>query len=532
MVAVAAAAVLLYLNSLGNGFAYDDLHLIVGNPLIQDPENLGTLWLAPYWPTLDGLERGLYRPLTSFLFAVQWAAGGGEPLLFHLTSVFLHALASVLVFALLEELIGRGPALAGALIFAAHPVHVEAVANPVGQAELLAAVLVLSAAVAYARRPLTGGSSPRLLCFLALAFLGGLLAKENAVVLPGLLVVLDVAQGRPRRKGYGSEGLRLGVLLLAVAAIYLTLRYAVLGGALTQGVATNLGFLLDPATRILTALSVWPEYARLLFAPADLSAMYDPATINPAATFTAPAVAGALLLLGAIATCLIPRAWPGGALGASWFLLSVLPVSNLLFPVGTVLAERTLYLPSVAVAIWAAYAFRWIRDRASSRRWPRAVTSVTVAAAVAGLGARAVSRNPVWSDNETLVAVTLRDHPENFRAQWFTASQLFEAGDTTGSREHWEEAHRTFSGHAGFLTSYARFLLASGATTGAEEMARQALAIDPNGAWSLFTMGLVETADGRSTLAASRAERLEALGFDELARALQDSIAAGGGTRR
>lgn len=530
--AVAAAGILVYLNSLPNGFAFDDLPIIVDNPTVQNPGNLGAIWLTPYWPGLDGLERGLYRPLTSFLFAIEWAMGGGGPLVFHLTSVLLHSLASVLVFALLAALVGRIPALCGALVFAVHPVHVEAVANSVGQAELLSAVCVLSATVAYARRPSGRGPSFRLNLLLSAAFLGGLLAKENAIVLPGLLLALDVAQGRVRRSGYADGALRLGVLFLAAGSVYLAVRFAVLGGSLTGDAAVNLPFLLDPGTRIRTALSVWPEYARLLLAPAHLSAMYDPATITPAMAITPGVLAGAALLLAAIVVCLLPSAWPGVALGSAWFVLAVLPVSNLVFPIGTMLAERTLYLPSVALAIWIAFAVLRVRARAPDPSWAPAAVLVAVAFATAALGTRTILRNPAWADNETLFATTLRDHPESFRVQWFTAQRLFEAGDTAGSRAHWERAVGIYGGGGGLLTSYARFLLATGEIGEAGEMATRALDIDPDGAWSLFTMGLVDLAAARPGAAASRADRLESLGFHRLARSLEDSIAAGGSDPR
>ncbi|NJD08968.1 MAG: hypothetical protein FIB01_00495, partial [Gemmatimonadetes bacterium] len=76
------AAVLPYLNSLANGYALDDVFIIQLNDRVHRLADLRGLWLTPYWPYL-GSEAGLYRPLTIFLFAVQWAVGGGAPWLFH-----------------------------------------------------------------------------------------------------------------------------------------------------------------------------------------------------------------------------------------------------------------------------------------------------------------------------------------------------------------------------------------------------------------------------------------------------------------
>src|SRR5690606_23003950 len=133
-----------YANALANGFALDDVYIIQRNPRVHDLSNLRDIWLTPYWPW-SGRELGLYRPGTIFLYAVQWAIGEGAAQAFHVMNLLLHALASVLVFVLLRRLVSDIPALAGALIFAVHPVHAEAVANVVGQAEIVAAIAVLAA---------------------------------------------------------------------------------------------------------------------------------------------------------------------------------------------------------------------------------------------------------------------------------------------------------------------------------------------------------------------------------------------------
>ena len=112
---MALAAILVYLNSLANGFAFDDLGIIVDNPTVHELGNLLRIWGTPYWPGAEALDRGLYRPLTVFLFAIQWAVGQGSPFPFHVLNVLLHALASLLVFRLLDRLVGWKGALPAAL---------------------------------------------------------------------------------------------------------------------------------------------------------------------------------------------------------------------------------------------------------------------------------------------------------------------------------------------------------------------------------------------------------------------------------
>ena len=132
------AAVVVAAASLRNGFAYDDVPLVVENArvttLLPPWEYLG----LPYWP-----NGGLYRPLTVSFMALLWKLGGGAPWIFHAANVALHALATGLVYLLARRLMAPWATFA-ALLFAVHPVHVEAVANAVGLSELLCTTLVLA----------------------------------------------------------------------------------------------------------------------------------------------------------------------------------------------------------------------------------------------------------------------------------------------------------------------------------------------------------------------------------------------------
>src|SRR5690606_26656657 len=151
-IAVAVLAIVVYANSIANGFAYDDVLIIETNSRVHQLRDQASIWLKPYWPNY-GPELGLYRPLAIFFYAVQWAVSGGEPWLFHTMNVLMHAGVSVLVFLLLARLASTPAALVGGIIFAVHPVHTEVVANVVGQAELIAAGGVVGACLLVVGRP-------------------------------------------------------------------------------------------------------------------------------------------------------------------------------------------------------------------------------------------------------------------------------------------------------------------------------------------------------------------------------------------
>src|SRR3989442_14159804 len=152
---VAACAVVVYLGALWNRFAVDDLPIIVLNPLVGDASGMWRAFAAPYWPS--DLGGHMYRPLVIASFALDHLIDGAA--WFHGVNLLWHAGAAVAVAALARRWMGDVGALVAGLLFAVHPVHVEAVANVVGRAELMAAVFVVLAVYAALGRAPAGWSA-------------------------------------------------------------------------------------------------------------------------------------------------------------------------------------------------------------------------------------------------------------------------------------------------------------------------------------------------------------------------------------
>jgi tetratricopeptide (TPR) repeat protein len=473
------------LTSLGNGFALDDVHIIQNNTAVHALD-LGTLWGGPYWPKGEAL--GLYRPLTTTLFAVQWAAGDGNPFVFHATSVLLHAVATLLVFLLLARLLPRTTAgsygaLAGASVFAVHPVHVEAVANVVGQAELLAAIALLAACAVWIGRDPDAAVSPRGIAAVAVLYIVGMLSKEHAIVLPALLVAVDAASGRWRGANTGAyaRGTAAAFGVLAAAALsYLVIRHLVLGSITAENPNPGLAYLQGDL-RIWNALRAWPEYFRLMFFPLDLSADYAPAVIPVARGFS-PEVAVGLLLLTTTSVVALAVSRTGiVGLAAAWFLIVILPVSNLLFPIGVLVAERTLYLPSVALGLIAAAGVVHVIGSAegATTRTRQAATAFGVVIVCSLLLTRSFIRAPVWDSTETVHRSLIQDHPESYRAQWALGSRALAAGDREQAARHYDFAYRIHPDDPKFLLDYAnQFLRAGDLATGLAHL-QHARRLDP-----------------------------------------------------
>jgi hypothetical protein len=428
LVLLAAAAV--YANALANGFALDDVYIVKQNPRVHALGDLRSIWLKPYWPFF-GRELGLWRPMAIFGYALQWAVMGDKPWFFHSVNILLHTGVSLLGFLLLRRLTQSTPAaLLGALVFAVHPVHTEVVANVVGQAELIAAFTTLGACLLFITRPDGQSISWGRRVALLVLFLAGVLAKESAIVLPGLLVALDFATGRVRAErsslvSYTRALAMPAFLFAAVSVLYFSYRVGVLGSIGGVDAAPNLGFLREQH-RVLISFRGWIEYFRLLVLPADLSSDYSPGVILPVDGWTPMVALGAAVLAGiALIAALTPR-FPRAGLPAAWLLITALPTSNLLVPIGVVVAERLLYTPSFALSIALAFLWKTLEGAGApvrTRRFAAALAGIVIALMVA----RTVIRNPDWDSTETVFSALVRDHPESYRSQWRNATHAYMA---------------------------------------------------------------------------------------------------------
>ena len=225
-----AAAVLLSANSVLNDFAYDDLPVIVENTALQDLGTLPEALVSPYWPNEYGRDLGLWRPAVTALYGIQWAVWGENPAMFHLVNVLLHGVVTALVVLVLAEIAPLALAFVAGLLFAVHPVHVEAVANVVGLAEVFSSALYLGACLVFLR----AGERIALLpgAAITILFVLAFLAKESAVTLPGVLFLLDGARDNVGFKGalsYVRRRWGLYLSLTVAAGLILIGRYAVLG---------------------------------------------------------------------------------------------------------------------------------------------------------------------------------------------------------------------------------------------------------------------------------------------------------------
>lgn len=550
-----ALAVLAYLGALFNGFAYDDLVLIVGDPGIRSLDGLWERLGQPSWPGAFGLDVGAWRPVTTATWALVWAGFGDSAFAFHALGIVLHAVVTALTVLILAEIAPLLVAGLGGVLFAVHPVHTEAIANVVGSAEPLAATFAFTATLLHLR----GGSSYGRLrvAGVTAAYALAVLAKESAAVLPLLLFLLDGAREDvplSRVADYVRDRLLLFTAMGASLVLILVFRADVVG-AVTGATHPMGAEVLRDAPRVWTVFSTWPHYLRLLFFPADLSPDYAPGVVPVVFHWSASALLGAMLGLA----CLLAaaRAWRVAppvaagtlsgrlpALGILWIPAAMLPASNVLFLGPVLVAERTLYVASFGaclVGAWLVVALAEVR--------PGAARGLAIAVVLAALG-RTVTRVPEWRDTDTVMGALIEAHPESGTG-WLTLGRRL-----AGEGRH-AEALRAYGWGVAFLnseyrpsTQIATQLLAMGRHDQARFFLRRAWADRPEWYTAPGLLAAAELNAGRpaEAAAAARAATIlepgdanmhqllaQALGglndWETAARARESAIAHGFGDR-
>ncbi len=407
VVLVPALALVLYANTAVNDFAIDDKSIILENPYtLAGFSGLPDLLVGHGMQWKVGLVDEQYRPLSMATHAVVCEFFGPKPAPAHILNILLFALAGTMLFFFLRRLLRDFPpplAFFAALLFVAHPIHTEVVANVKGRDEILALLNALAAGwflLVHVDRGKKGA-----LVFSAVFFFLAVSSKESAITFLGIFpLALWMFRGAKL-----SAILRVCAPLLVAAGAYVAIRHFVVDAPMipvTDKLENPLLYVGAPE-RVATACTVIVRYVGLLALPHPLVSDYS---YNQVPIVSWSDAFGALSILFCTGLVLF-AAWcvrkrPLVGFGMMFFLVTLSIVSNLFFGIGTIMGERLLFVPSVGFCLLFAGLLR---------RLP--VPGILVVIVLSLYGYKTVTRNMEWKDDRTLSSRDIHHSPGSSKLQ-------------------------------------------------------------------------------------------------------------------
>ena len=490
-----AITVLCYVGTLSFEFVYDDEILIVHNPLILSAQSIPSYFTQHLVQFLNPHAAGnYYRPVQLLWLLLNRTLWGTNPIGWHFSVVALHALDAGCVYLLARKILrGKSAAWLAGAVFALHPVHVESAAWAMGFIDPLYTLLVLASFLCYleARERPSGRTPWKLVSIFAYALAA--FAKEPALILPFLVFAHATIVGLSgetspemltRRKRL-RDGLASAAPYLAVTALYLAARVAVLGALSHDMTSLPLG------TVIATLPIVLWSYLKLLVWPVGLSAFYDVPYVRPAqaSLVLLPAVGVAAVAVG---LWLWSRRSRAAAVATSWLVLPLLVLLNLrAFQEDEIVHDRYLYLASVGFALLVGLA--WESLGSTRSRLPARSVGWTAAAIllVAAMGAGTVYYSRFWANNQALYERGIVIAPNNNLVTNNLAGLYVARGDYAAAIPLYE---RVISRKKDFWLSIFNLgycFYRTGQHEEAERYLRRAIAVDATLPDSYLYLGLV-----------------------------------------
>ncbi len=513
-------SVVVYLNILPNGFVHDDSDQIINNPWITDFANLPGVFFSSAWAFLEEeVTSNYYRPVMHLVYMIDYALFELNPWGYHLTSIIINSINSVLVFFLLNLLLeregiwsgeegeagwmGLGPsglgALAGALIFSVHPIHTESVAWAASIPELTFTFFFLLSFYLYIRHARGGGFSLYVISLVSFFF--STLCKEPALALPIALVAYDLFVRRKRVFPLWPWLVRF-VPFAAVGVLYIILRVYALKGFAPRGGAHELGTFGN----ILNVFPLVFDYFSKLVLPVNLNFFY---TFKPVHSIVEPRALLALVF-AIIVIFILWRTYKFSRLAFFSIIFIFLPLLPVLYipAVGrNTFAERYLYLPSFGMAVLVALSIRGVLTKRAANL--KGVVLIIAVLVIAG-GALTVKRNYVYRDNFSLWSDTIKKSPDNGFVKLNLGIEYAANGDDDKAIEYYHGALESIYlkvdatlTHYNLANAYTR----KGKLTEAAEAYNEALEIDPEYYKAYNNLGIVYAMQGQLTKAAGLFKR-------------------------
>ena len=457
---IALFGFLLYSNTLSHGYVLDDFSAIKENNIVRQglhaiPEIFKTSYRQGYLSVKDGL----YRPLSLATYAIEWNYFPDKPWLSHFVNVVLYALTGMMLFMMLCKLFtsslpvrqaGLSPPPAGegnkkgevvafitSLLFMAHPLHAEVVANIKSRDEILCFLLVICSCLLVFRY--LENNSKIILIGGVITYFLSLLSKETSITFLALLpLAIHFFTSVPLRKN-----MLITSNFLGTALIYLLIRHSVLQGAMADesvSIADNvLAGAKTFSTHIGTSFYILGLYVQKLIFPHPLSYDYSFMYLPVVPISNVFSILSLLFYtsIGGYAAFILYRSFKQEskdkeqgvsvvAFGILFFLITIFLFSNLVLIIGTSMGDRLMYFPSLGFCIViATLVAKFLKiETINTKQITQNSKLIPILAVVLLFSYKTYSRNADWKDNYTLYSHDVSIVPNSVKAHYYLGLEL------------------------------------------------------------------------------------------------------------
>ncbi len=434
---------ILYFNSLGNQFTNWDDAMVYNNPTVRNLswEGIRTMFVPGFG--------GTYQPIRMLSYAVDYHFWGLNPLGYHITNILFYILTCIIVFFTLR-LVSIGlrkdappnshqrVAIFGALLFAAHPVHVEAVTWLAARKEVLQGFFFFSAFYLYLKGK-DGEGKKRFIyfAFVFLSFLFAVLSKPSSVVFPGVILIYELATRRDGLKRFLRKHWLFLVFSLVISGVFTFILLKVMVDA--GGIKPYRGATI--AGNALVCLYVFLENIKLLVLTINYSAAYSVSVSNPVLCAKNIVLILITVTLFAVGFLSLRRA-KVIFFSLFFFLVTLLPYLNII-PISTLKADRYVFIASFSYFFILGIIFNHLyvfRHKKFSEGFFRLLSAALFLFLLVGYSLITIRQNAIWENSYTLWSNAVEKNPESNTANALMGVVYMELGMDRDAVKYLEKA--------------------------------------------------------------------------------------------
>ncbi|MFH1380094.1 MAG: tetratricopeptide repeat protein [bacterium] len=499
--------IILFINTFGNKFVWDDQHVIVDNKYVTNLGNPLVYFTAEYWNDYGSAQGTRYLPLRTVSFAIDYAIWKFNHIGYHLTNLLLHIFNVMLVYALVFMLFKDIKiALFSSLLFAAHPMHVESITWIKNRTDLITLIFYLLGVILFIKsnnltrtiqqkvssikyqvssiKSKVNGTQILLLLGSICCYVLTLMSKEMGITLPAVLLVYLILFFSTSEF---KKGLACTIPFWIVCIGYIYFKFFIIkAGSMVEFAKPVLSLF----THTLVVVKTLAYYLMLLVFPFHFNA--DRRLLKPLSLFE-PTVLGSIFMLiiaGILAVMLFRRSRIGFFMLA-WIGITLAPVSNIFFIIARPIAEQRLYIPSVGFCVLVGMMLMRIKK----------IGPVMLIIIISSYSFATIMRNRVWKDSISLWSKTVEASPNGSRAHLNLANAYHRERMYDDAFLEYQEASRLLPNDSDIYSNLGVLYYRKGMKKEAFDNMYIALKFDPNLANAYGNLGYMYFLEGNNDLA-------------------------------